>query len=67
MIGFQQQYKVTDREILRILETLKEVRTTLIGQKLRIYTDHKNLTREFLNDERVLRWRLILEEYDPDI
>ena len=44
-----------------------EFRTKLLGQKLRIYTDHKNLTCNFFNTDRVLRWRLILEDYDPYI
>ena len=50
-----------------IVETLKEFRTILLGQKLRIYTDHKNLTNKLFNTDRVLIWRLILEEYGPDI
>ena len=39
----QQQYTVTQRDLLRIAETLKEFRAILLGQKLRTYTDHKNL------------------------
>ena len=39
----------------------------MLGQKLRIYTDHKNLTCKNFNTDVVLRWRLILEEYGPDI
>ena len=35
----------------------------LLGQKLRIYTDHKNLTCKILNTDIVLIWRLILEDY----
>ena len=46
---------------------MKYFRTILFGQKLRIYTDHKNLTCTNINTYRVLRWRLILEEYGPDI
>ena len=41
----------------------------LWGQKLEIYTDHKNLVRDTLDFtcDRVHRWRLILEEYDPRV
>ena len=38
------EYKVTEKELLRIIESLKEFRTILPGQIIRIYTDHKNLT-----------------------
>ena len=31
------------------------------------YNDNKNLTCENFYADRVLRWRLILEDYDPDI
>ena len=42
-------------------------RTLLLAQKLRIYTDNKNLTCKILNTDRVSIWRLILKEYGPDI
>ena len=32
-----------------------------------MYTDHKNLTCNFLNTDRLLRCRFILEEYGTDI
>ena len=41
-------YTVTEKELLRIVETLKEFRTILFGRKLRIYTDNKNLTCKLL-------------------
>ena len=39
----------------------------LLGQKLIIYTDNKNITCKIFNTDRVLRWKIILEEYGPDI
>ena len=63
----QQQYTVTERELLSIVENLKYFRNILLGQKLRIYTDHKNLTCKFFNTVRVLIWRLILEDFGPEI
>ena len=63
----QQRYTVTEREILSIVETLKEFRIILIGQKLLIYTDHKYLMCKTFNTVIVLIWRLIIEEYGPDI
>ena len=46
---------------------MKDFITILLGRKLRIYTNHKDLTCEHFNTDRVLIWRLILEEYGPDI
>ena len=63
----KKRYTVTEIEILSILESLKYLRTILHVQKLWINTDHKNLMCKTFNDERVLRWWLILEEYVPGI
>ena len=65
----QQKYSVTEIELLAIVETLKEFKGMLWGQRMKVYTDHKNLTRDALGltSDRVYRWRLILEEYGPEI
>jgi hypothetical protein len=34
---------------------------------IKIYTDHKNLTFANFNTNRVHRWQLIVEEYEPEI
>ena len=65
----QSKYSVTEIELLAIVETLKEFKGMLWGQPIKVFTDHKNLTRDALGltSDRVYRWRLLLEEYAPDI
>ena len=63
----QTRYTTTERELLSIVETLKEFRNILLGYKVIVYTDHKNLCCKNFNTERVMRWRLVLEEYDPEL
>ena len=35
----------------------------LNGQRIRVYTDHLNLTHVNFNTERVMRWHCILHQY----
>ncbi len=65
----QQKYSFTEIELLAIVKTLKEFKGMLWGQDVKVYPDHKNLTRDALGltSDRVYRWRLLLEEYAPEI
>jgi len=44
----QKQYMVTKIELLAIVETLKEFKGMLWGQRIIVYTDHKNLIYDAL-------------------
>jgi phospholipid-translocating ATPase len=65
----QQKYPVTEQELLAIVETIKYFRHMLLGHKIVVKTDHKNLTHPFSNhtSNRVLRQRLLLEEYGVEL
>ncbi len=65
----QQKYSVTEIELFAIVETLKEFKVMLWGQDIKVYTDHKNLTRDALGltSDRVYQCQLLLEEYAPKI
>jgi RNase H-like domain found in reverse transcriptase len=62
----QTWYTTTECELLTIVETLKEFRNILLGHRIRIFTDHQNLTYKNFNTERVMQWRLLVEEFGPE-
>ena len=67
LLDAQTRYTTTERELLSIVETLKEFRFVLLGQQIIIHTDHKNLESISLTSDRVMCWHLYIEEYSPDI
>eukprot|EP00804_Cyclotella_cryptica_P008645 CCRYP_007604-RA/>CCRYP_007604-RA protein AED:0.42 eAED:0.42 QI:41/-1/0/1/-1/0/1/0/71 len=60
---------MTELELLVMVETMKESKGMLWGQRLKVYTDHKNLIQDALGltSDRVYQWRLLLEEFGPEI
>ena len=65
----QKNYTTTEKELLSIVECLKQFRGILFGYPINIYSDHKNLVyaATMSESQRVMRWRLILEEFGPNI
>jgi len=56
----QRNYTTTEKELLSTVETVKEFSNILFG--------YKNLVHSatISQSQRVMRWRLILEEFGPD-
>jgi hypothetical protein len=65
----QQHYRVTKIELLVIAETIKEFKGILWGQRIKVFTNHKNLIQDTLGltSDLVYQWRLLLEEFGPEI
>ena len=57
----------TEKELLSIVENLKDFGTIFLGHRITVCTDHKNITFENFTTERLLRYRLMLEEYGPEL
>jgi RNase H-like domain found in reverse transcriptase len=56
-------YTVIEKELFSFVETFHKFCSMLLGAVITIYTDHCNLTYLTLNTQRVLCWRLYLEEF----
>jgi hypothetical protein len=62
----QQRYTTGEQELLSIVETLRELRNIILGYKIIVQTDHKKITYAKSTSDRVMRWRLLIEEFGPE-
>ena len=49
MNSAKHNYTTTEKELLSVVETLKEFRNILLGHQITVYADHKNLTYKHFN------------------
>ena len=65
----QRNYTTTEKELLIIVEYLKQFRNIVFGYEIHVYLDHKNLVYKatLSESQRVMQWRLLLEEFRPHI
>ena len=64
----QQRWNTTEKECYAIVFALTKWSSILSDRKFTLYTDHENL--QYINDtgsDKVLRWKLLLQEFDVSI
>ena len=61
----QINYTITEKDILNIVETIKEFQNTLLGHKIEVFTKNKNLTYETTESasQRVQLWKSLIQEF----
>ena len=65
----QHNYPTTKKELLTIVECLKQFRGILFGYEINVFSYHKNLVyaATLSESQRVIRWQLIFEYFGPNI
>jgi hypothetical protein len=66
----QLNYLTTEKELLTVVFTLDKFRSYLLGSKVIIYSDHAALKYLFSKKDaksRIIRWILLLQEFDIEI
>ena len=65
----QHNYTTTEKELLDVVECLNEFRGILFGYKINEFSDHNTVVDAATLSEyqRVMRWRLIIIEFGPNI
>jgi hypothetical protein len=70
LTGPQLNYAITEKELLAVVFAIKKFRSYLVGAKVIIYTDHtalKYLLTKKHAKPRLIRWILLLQEFDLEI
>ena len=54
-----------EKELLRIVETLKEFRNILLGHEIKVFMDPKKHTYEMIDSasQRAQLWKILIQEF----
>jgi CMP-2-keto-3-deoxyoctulosonic acid synthetase len=63
----QEIYTYGEQELLSLVEILQEFRNILLGYKIKVHTGHNNLKYQRCTSDRVMRCRLLVEKFGPEI
>ena len=66
----QQKYTTTEKELLAVVFAIDKFRSYLFGSKIVVHTDHAALKYLFVKKDskpRLMRWILLLQEFDLEI
>ncbi|GKB01882.1 reverse transcriptase domain-containing protein [Tanacetum coccineum] len=66
----QQKYTITEKELMAVVFAFEKFRSYLILSKTIVYTDHSALKHLFKKQDaklRLIRWILLLQEFDIEI
>ena len=65
----QRNYTTNDKELLAIVEFLKQFQRILFGNEINVFLDHVNMVYDatLSESQRVVLWWLILKEFGPNI
>ena len=70
LTGAQLNYATTEKELLAVVFAIDEFRSYLVGAKVIVYTDHAALKYLLTKKDakpRLIRWILLLQEFDLEI
>ena len=70
LVDAQVHYSTTEKELLAIVFALEKFRSYLLGSKVIVYSDHaalKFLLKKKEAKPRLIRWILLLQEFDIEI
>ena len=70
MIGPQLNYATTKKDLLTVVFAIDKFRSYLVGAKVIVYTDHTALKYLLTKKDakpRLIRWILLLQEFDLEI